>query len=415
MNPFASISATFKSRVADGSVWFLAASLIPSIAGIVLGPINLRIIGLEDFAVLGLAGYLVALASTYSDLGLYTHLLAAFSKRSPGRFADLGNAVLLKTCILLTLLAGLWIYSAFRPREDALYAVAALTGVALLFPAMLFDWVFIARRGHFELFAMRGVIYGVQVLLTLAWMATEWDNILFIPAIMLAACAAGTAYMLRRIGIAKVREGWASIRGASIRGMAGLATRISPMSAAQLVMPYFVIYALPWYSLAEPDPERTGAFAIGYRIMMGFLALVASLVLLRMPASAGSRFAIPFARTLRISLAASALLWASGVAVLFAYYWASGTRWDFLPLSFHAFSVLMIAVFLNALRAPYVSRCLVEGRYFQYFLVHAAACLPTLVLSLSLGEGFPAGAVVWAALFPDFIATIVFVLRHHLT
>ena len=113
-------------RYRDGTIWFAAASALTPAAGIALGTINLRIVGLENFAVLSLAGFYYVMALGYSDFGSQSHLLAAFAKKSPRREQDLGNVLALRALVLVGILLVLVVFARLRPRQDDLYVLLGL-------------------------------------------------------------------------------------------------------------------------------------------------------------------------------------------------------------------------------------------------------------------------------------------------
>ena len=398
------------NRYRDGAIWFTLANAIPPLGGILLGSINLRIIGLEDYAILSLAGYFYVMALAYSDFGGYSHLLAAFTTKSPGRFGDFGNALVLKGVILSAFLAALGGWAWAYPRNDDLYALLAFSMLALVFPAMFLEWFFIARNAHFDLFKARVLMFASQLVLTLAWLASGWKSPLFVPLIGVTAAGVTSIYMARRFGIDRISRGLAAVRNASLPAMRTLIFRLAPVMVSQLTYPYFLAYSLPWYSMTASDPKDIGAFSIGYRMIMGMLALVGSFVFFNMPRSPDPRGRISIGRTVVSSALASAFLWAAGLPVMYYYYWISNTDFAMFSRTLGPFSILMIAIFCNALRIHLVGRCLVMGRYRIFLLIHVLACAPTFLLSIVAGDRFPSAWVPWFSVLPDVLATAGFML-----
>lgn len=391
-------------------MWFAAATVCPPIVGILLGSLNLRIVGLRDYALLSLAGYYYAMVLGYSDFGSQSHLLAAYARKTPGREGDFGNALALRGLALAVLAAALWALAEAKPRSDDLYVLLALYGLALPLPSMFMEWFYNVRKEHAALFRSRAILFTTQLLLTSGWLLSGWNSPRAVPLIGVAGAFLSSIYLARAAGAGSLRRGWEAFRLATWGGMARLFARLVPVMGAQFLTPFFLAYSLPWYAMTTSDPRELGPFSIGYRLAMGLLTLVGSFVFFFIPKSTASSAGPSPWRTTAIAAAATGVLWTGTLPVLWFYYRASGTDMSLFPATLESFSILSLGLFLVAARVPSVSRCLAEGRYRAFFLIHLCACAPTLALSLIAGRHFPTSWVPWSAIVPDALATAGFLV-----
>ena len=376
---------------------------------ILLGPLILRKVGLEQYAVLSLAAYFLLIAMTYSDFGSYSHLLAAFSKKSHHRFLDVGCALTFKAVLLILFFCALAVFAFWHPRRDALYSFLAVSMIGLALPSMNVEWYLMAHKRYFHLFLSRIVLNGSLIVLLLSWFFSDWKNPVFVPVINLIAAAMGSLCLIWIIGRDRIRKGIACLRLLSFQGIWKFIRQLSPLAASQVFTPYFMAYALVWFSMSTPDRKLVGAFSLGYRLAMGFSALVGPFVLFAMPRFVGTNQIISIRKMLGLSLLAGIFFWMLGVPVLWLYFHVSRVDQNMLPYAIRTFSILMLGIFFLCLRTPYVARWLVSGRYKAYFLMLLISCAPVLVLSWTVGKKIPPGAVAWLACLPDFLATVIFI------
>ncbi len=393
----------------NGAVWFFLANALPSFIAIALGPFTLRKVGLEEYAVLGLATYFLNLVAGYSDFASYTHLLAVFSKKSQERFIDLANAFALKGCLLTLFFCLLMLVAHSHPRKDDLYPLLAISMLGILLPSTNMEWYFTARKRYFQFFMARTALMSCQILLIMAWFFSKWKSPLFIPSITVISGGVGSILLLSFLGKRHILDWTSSLRLVSFRGMRSLIFRLFPMAAALLILPYFLVYALPWYSLVCPDKKLVGAFSIGYRLIVGISSLIVPLVLYLIPLNATSSQIISFRKTLGWSLSAVVFFWMIGLPVLWFYFHVSKIDGPLFFYSLRTFSILMLGLFFVCLRTPYVGRWFIHGRYRDYFLILLISCSPVLLLSWIGGKRIPPNMVAWLACLPDFLATSGFI------
>ena len=376
---------------------------------ILLGPLVLKKVGLEEYAVLGLATYFVNLVTGYSDFGSSTYLLTIYSKGAPDRRKVLGNAVLLKLC-LLAISFGVFSFFLYRyPRTDDLYSLLGIFMLGLLLPSVYMEWYFIARRNYFRLFLSRSLLMAVQTILLLAWFQSSFKSPRFIPFISLVSGVAGSVYLLWLLGARRIMEGMAALGSVSFHGLRSIFSRLAPMAASLLLTLYLLAYALPWYSLTCPDKKLVGAFSIAYRLILGMSSLAAPLVIYSIPQNAASNRSPSFSKTLGFSMLAAACFWALGVPVLWFYFHLSKVDPGLFRHSLRAFSIMMAGLFFLCLRTPYVGQRLIHAQYRAYFLILLASCAPVMAISWIGGKRLPYEWVPWLACLPDLLTTIGFV------
>jgi O-antigen/teichoic acid export membrane protein len=184
----------FRREIKNGAGWFTISNFIPSAVSVLMGPLILRKVGLEDYAVLSMAAYLLSLVFIYSDFGGYPHLLAAFSKQSGDRFRDLSSALVLKGALLLLSFFLLGAFALWHPRQDLLYPFLALSMIGLALPTMNAEWYLIAEKRYFQIFLSRLVLNGSLILLICAWLFSSEKNFLLFPLLNLAASTAAGAF-----------------------------------------------------------------------------------------------------------------------------------------------------------------------------------------------------------------------------
>ncbi len=392
-----------------GALWFIFANVLPPMVAIVIGPIILKKAGLEQFGLLGLAGYFLGLLLVYSDFGTYSHLLAIFHRHESNRFKELGNAMVLKVSTILLGLAIFGGYLSLHPRTDGFNAVLGASLLGLFFPAVLLEWFFITRRRYFHLFLSRAIMTVLQASLTLVWYFSPTRSVVWVAFIGSFASVIGSMVYLFILGRARIRIALQAIRESSLREIGGLAVRLLPIAATQFLTPYFLVYSLPWFSHATDDKRLVGAFSVSYRIISGLLTLVGPFVLYALPAKSEASKPPGFLRMLTLSTTATAVFWALGFALIWFYFQLSKADPIYFLFSIRTFSVLLVGVFAVCLRTPYVGRALVAGRYKTYFLLHSV-CLPVLLLSWLPGRPIPSIAVPFFACLPDVLATSGFIL-----
>jgi hypothetical protein len=393
-----------------GAAWFFLGNALSPAAAILLGPLVLGKVGLESYALLGLATYFSNMLISYADFSASTHLLGAFSRKAPTRFIDLGSALVLRFALWLGCLAVLAGFALALPRQDALYPLIAVSIFIPLLPVACFDWFLMAKRRYVALFCVRVSFAGMQVALTLAWFFSSARSALFVPAIALASSVLCSGLLLFLLGASRIRQGLAVVRRTRVRDAFGLARRILPMAAVLLLGPYFVPYALPWYTMASEDPAAEGAFSVGYRLIIGLHVLVVPLVLFLLSRERAEGARVPFLRVAAFSIVLCVAFWLAGMGVIHYYYAGSGTDAVHLPDSLRAFSILMIAVFFLVFRSPYVAACLAAADYKRYFLMCAASCLPVAAFSWAARGHVSPAMVPWLACIPDMAAAALFYL-----
>lgn len=393
--------------------WYGLASALPPAVGLVLGPLVLKKVGLENFALLGLLGYFVGLASTYSDLGGFSHLVAAFSKNSPSRVSDAVNFFYLKAILCCLVVATLCVSAWIFPREDPLFSLLAISFLGLPFSLLNIEWYFIARRRFFSLFQARATMLAIQVVLTLTWVYSSFESMLFLP--LLTTISTASAFLLL---LSHLPKGWFSglipaWKNASLQNARALAVRLFPIAATNLLAPYSLAYSMPWFVMSTPDKELQGTFSIAYRLIMGFSALIGPMVYFSMPILA-NRSLFSMRKILVLSIAATAVFWVSGILVLHAYFAISDINSDWFPHARGYFSILLLALFLMCVRAPLVGKLFMAHRYREYFLFHFFACLPIVMLSLVSKTWISHKWVPWLSCLPDLLATALFIIYFYI-
>lgn len=370
----------------------------------------LKKLGLESYALIGLATYFFTLAASYSDFGAATHLLGAYATRTAGRRADLGNAFVLRASLLAVFLAALAVGGVYLPRPDGLYALVAVSLGSALLPSANVEWYLTARAQYGRIFTARGVMAVCQVCLTLAWYFSSWRDPLFVPLILLASSVPSSALLLAFLGKRRIREGLLCLREVSWKGIATLFARLLPMASVLLLTPYFLAYALPWYSHVSADKNMVGTFSISYRLVIGINGLLVPLTLYLM-----SRWTLEkrpsFSRALGFALPFAMVFWAALRVILQIYFVTANLDSAQLPHAARVLSILMLGVFLVCLRAPYVARRLATAGYKEYFLIHLVGCAPVLALSWLGGRRVPPEAVPWLACLPELLTTTLFIWR----
>ena len=401
---------SLKKGFVGGAVWFFLANALTPLVAVGLGPLILRKIGLEEYAVLGLATYFLVLVLSYSDFACYTHLLAVYSKKNPDRHIDFGNAFALKAILMTLFFCVLGIFTHWHPRGDDLYFLLGIFMVGLVFfPSANLEWYFVARKRYFQFLLARILFVTLQVLLTLAWYLSNGKNPLFIPVIMVISGMAGSLCLVLFLGKERIRNGMAAFSSVSFHGIRSLVFRLFPMAASLLFTPYFLAYALPWYSLTSSDKRLVGAFAVAYRLIVGISSLAAPLVIYLIPKNAASSQTISFPKTFAFSLIGAIGFWIIGIPVLWFYFHVSNVDRRLFTYSLRIFSILMLGVFFLCLRIPYIGKWLIHGRYRDYFYIHLISCLPVLALSWLGGRKIHSEWVPWLACLPDFLAGVGFV------
>jgi O-antigen/teichoic acid export membrane protein len=393
----------------SGAIWFFLANSLPSLVAVVLGPFALRKVGLEEYAVISLAGYFFNLVAGYSDFATYTHLLAIYSKKNQDRHIDLGNAFALKAGFAFLYFCTLIFFRHYHPRKDDLYIILAIFMIGIVLPSANIEWYFIARKRYLQFFLARACVIGSQIILTLVWFFSVWNSPRFIPAIIVTSGAVGSACLLWFLGGHHILKGLGMLRSVSFHGLRSLVFRLFPMAATLLITPYFLAYALPWYSLVSSDKKHLGAFVISYRLILGMSSLVAPLVFYSIPQGAASNRSPILSKAVGLSFLAGIGFWTLGIPVMWFYFHVSKVEPSLFFYSIHAFSVLLIGIFFLCLRTPYVGQWVAQGRYRGYFFIHLISCAPVLALSWIGGKRISPEAVLWLACLPDFLATTSFV------
>lgn len=383
--------------------------MLPSLVAVALGPFILRKVGLAEYSVLSLATYFYNAAYGYSDFSTYTHLLVSYSKKSPQRKADLGNAFALKSIIFTFLFAALCVAMIDYPRKDNLYPLLAISMTAIILPSTNMEWYFVANKRYYQIFLSRAAIVGLQVLLTAIWFLSNFKSSLFVPAIAPISGIFGSLFLLKFLGTRRIFDWMSTLRLISFRGTKNLILQLSPIAATLFFNPYFLAYALPWYTLTHSDGSHVGAFSISYRLIMGLSLLIVSLLLYTIPRNAITNRPPSFTRSLTFSLIAALSFWIIGIPVLWLYFHISKIDLNLFSFSLHTFTILMVGIFFLCLRTPYVGRTLVSGQYRAYFIIVSISCIPVITLSWMWGRGIPPGFVAWLACLPDLCATAGFI------
>lgn len=399
---------TPRARLISGPALFTLSNALPSMVAILTGPLVLRKVGVEQYGILGLATYILSLASIYADFGAYPHLIAAFSSRAPDRRADLAAAFALKGMVFLLLCASLGSMVLLAPRSDSLYTVVAVFFLSIPIAPMNLDWYLIVRNRYDHLLVARLAASLIQVGLLTTWYLSGPDDLLPVAAIAVISGVIGSASLAAAIGKAGLRAAWECLGGVTLGAIRSLGSRLLPMTATQLVAPYFLAYAMAWFALTSADPRLEGAFSIGYRLIMGFSSLLGPLVLYALAGRGAGTAEIPFLKVLAVSLFGMTLFWLSGLLIIWAFFHFGEVDPSLLSFTQETFSILLAGLLFQALRIVPVSRCLAAGRYLPYFLIHAVGCLPVLLLSRILGDRLPYTWVPALACVPDALATLGF-------
>ncbi|MEO7776818.1 MAG: oligosaccharide flippase family protein [Fibrobacteria bacterium] len=392
---------------------FTLSNILPSLMGIAIGPVILKIVGLEEYGTLGLAAYFLGLIVTYADFGCYAHLLASFSKKDPDKNSSLAISMLLKAILLLVALAIISALALKNNRHDDLYHLLDLFLIGAFLSPLNVDWFFIARGRFGELFSARLVQNAAYLGLVLIWHAVPRQDSWILPIITGLSAAAGTGWLLKSLGIKKLQSVYEAVRKVSLPAVWVHIKRLFPMAASQLVTPYFLGYALAWYSMCTPDKRLVGEFSIPYRLAIGFSSLVGPFVHFYMPRLVATGL-IPLGKILRLALSACLLFFITAIPLLWTYFRVAGIEMQRLPFAIQSFSILLLAVFFIAVRTAFVGQTLLKGRYAVYFAIHASSCLPTLVLSWIARGTIPGEAVPWLACLPDFLATLAFAWYYYI-
>jgi hypothetical protein len=293
------------------------------------------------------------------------------------------------------------------PRQDALYAVLGLYLISIPIHPTNAEWYVMASKRYRDLLHSRLVSAAATLVLTFAWLESDGLNIFFLPVIFFLSSLAGSAWLARILDRGQLAAGFRSLRKATPRGIGTAFLRQLPVASSLLVAPYFLAYALPWYSIAVSDDDKVGAFSVAYRLVIGLSALVSPMVYFVIPRMQGG--STSFRKAFGLSSVASLAFWGAGSGILWLYFRLSGTDFGLFGFSLKNFSILMIGFFFLCMRTPYVGRCLAAGRYREYFLLVVASCLPVILLSTLSRGSVPAGAIVWLACLPDIFATLGFI------
>jgi hypothetical protein len=391
------------------AIWYGIATALPPAVALMLGPLVLKKVGLEEFALLGLLGYFTGLISTYSDLGGFSHLVAVFSRNISGRVIEAADVFLLKFLLFgllgLVLIGAIWMF----PRQDALYSLIAVSFLGLPFSQLNTEWYFIARRRYLRLLQSRLLLLGTQVILTLVWLRSDYQSLLFLPAITTISTLIALVFLARHGPRGQILKVIPFFGVASIQRALTMALRLLPIAATALLGPYALAYAMPWFAMATPNRELQGTFSIAYRLVMGFSSLIGPLVFYSMPKMA-LRAHFPWLRIFGFSLFATAGFWAVGMLVLQAYFAIAGIQGGWLPQARVYFSILLIAVFMACLRTPLVGKLFMMHRYRDYFLLHLCGCLPVVLISLHPGLKVSHTWVPLLACVPDALITAGFMI-----
>lgn len=408
--PFVSRLGQLMKGHYNATLWFTVASAIPAVAGLILGPINLRLVGLENYALISLVGYFYASALGYSDFGINSHLLAAYSKSAATRHKDLGNAIVLKF-LLISLFSIFLIYFCLtKQRSDPFYLLLGISMSALILPSMNIEWYFIAKGKNRDLFIGRAIMLCSQFLLTGCWFISGKTSAVFPILIGVLSASASSIFLLEKIGRHRFFFAIKSLKQFSIFGLLRLVYKLFPVAATQVISPYFLAYALPWYSLILNDTKQVGSFSISYRLIMGFMGLVGPFVLFSITKSSKASAQINWKKAFSISSTVSTLMWATGIPIICFFFWVGHVNFDLFPHAAKVFSILMIGIFLQCYRTPYVSRFLATSRYLEFFVIHLFSCLPTLAISIFFREQTKISWIPWLACVPEALATTFFVV-----
>lgn len=397
----------------DGAPAFMASNaLLPAVA-VLLGPLILAKVGLELYATLALAAYGLMLIASYSDFNTTTHLLAVFSRKDADRFMVLGNALGVRITIWLGFVVGLVGMEILHPRADELYALIWISLPTVLMPTTIFEWYFILKREYARLLLIRVTAALTHVFLITTWYVSDAGSVFWVPVSAVAAAGFASVVLMLLVGRGPVRKGVLSLKEFRLGRAARLFWRILPMASVLLLGPYFLAYALPWFSLVSSDKEKVGAFSISYRIVIGYQGLIVPMVFYGISKLGATGGAGPgLMKTALGSLVATAVCWVGGVAILLYYFRAGKVDIAHFPFSFTTLTFLLAGIFFLALRTPYVARCLHEHRYREYFLIHAVSCAPVLFLTWA---GIGRAHIEWIALLaclPELLATTLFIVRY---
>jgi len=398
----------FETGFRRGDAWFFLANALQPFIALALGPFILKKVGLEEYALLGLATYFFNLVTGYSDFSGSTHLLAIYSKKSPNRNIDLANVFALKAMLLTLFFFVLLFFIYAHPRKDNLYGLLALFMAYLLLPVASIEWYFISRKLYLQFFLARTSFMSIQIILIMGWFFSHLTSALFVPSTTWISGLVGSLCLVGFLGKDKILGWLSAMRKVSFHGIRSLVFRLFPMAATLLVTPYFMAYALPWYSLTNPDKKLMGVFSISYRLIMGISALVAPLVIYSI-ARAASNHVVSFRKAFSLSLLVSLGFWIAGVGVLWFYFHVAKVDMRLFLYSARVFSILMGGIFFLCLRTPYVGRWVASGRYRGYFFMHLVACSPVLLFSWIAGAKISSSWIPWLACLPDLLATTGFV------
>jgi O-antigen/teichoic acid export membrane protein len=192
---------------------------LPPAVSVLCGPLILRKIGLEEYALASLALYFFSLIAIYADFGSYSHLLAGFLKQAPDRLADLGTALALRLGLLAVFSVVLLLFALKHPRQDILYVLIAMYMAVIALPVVNFELYFNARRMFFKYFQVRLLLNGLTAVCIVAWYFSPWRSALFLPAINFVATAAVARYAFWYFGAGSVGRVFSILGLVSFRGL----------------------------------------------------------------------------------------------------------------------------------------------------------------------------------------------------
>jgi O-antigen/teichoic acid export membrane protein len=389
-----------KSRV----ILFSLSGGLANALNVVLGPLILRKAGLSGYGMLGLALFVFSMLATFSEFGIQAHLLALYAKGGDAARRGIRDCLYLKAFLIIAALALFGLYHAYYPHPPLVKSLVGRYLLALVFSTMHLEWYFNASGRIARLMVSRALVTVTYSVLVVGWYFSPLD-------LGSLAWAAGVSQVL---GTAVLLKGFhparrlAALGPPSWQGITTVFARLSPLAATQVISPFFLGAGLFLMDRLGHPPDLIGAYSISNRLALGVLAFILPVILYIIPRAGGMTGPrMPPLRVLGLAALPVPLVAAGGALVIWLFYHLSGRGGEHLGYSLRAFWVLIIGLYLNLARVPFVSRVVAAGRYRGYFLFHLIACAPVLFVAAWPHVPISPEGIPWLVCVPEAIVTIM--------
>jgi O-antigen/teichoic acid export membrane protein len=392
-----------KSRV----LLFSFSGGLANALNVILGPLILRKVGLAEYGQLSVALWVFSILATISEFGVQAHLLSLYSRGGEDGRRGIRDSLYLKAGLLLVSFCLYWAYRLWFPHPAPVKSLVGWYLIALAFSTLHLEWFFIANGRLRVLLGSRAAVSGAYACLVVAWYFSPYG------LAALAVCAGLSQFAGSALFFANIRplERVARLGMPSLGGMARTFARIVPLAATQILSPFFMgsgVFLMERFGFAK---EMIGAYSIANRVAMGVLSFILPLIFYLIPqmkSRPGLMKSLP--RILGLSALPMPVLAVAGPILIWGFYRFSDRGAEHFGYTVSAFLVLLIGLYLNLVRVPFVSQTVAGGRYRRYFLIHLAACMPVILLSAYPWLPATPAWIPWLVCLPEALATGCFLI-----